>query len=201
MIYLKINKKSIKFFSICFAALMLSLVMIGCRAKKNQSKNWQPPSDEYAFIEYYQINDGKEIEGIAPPGMRIDGPTYSYSSNDGEVSSYLTPSFNKDTIIAVLARGLVLRGTAGGGLHSRLIPINKLPFTEALITIASISSNDVQFELEGESVILPVGQEWEKITQSIDTLSLPDGNVIIQKSTTQRVVFHGFLKKEKLIFR
>ncbi len=184
-----------------FAALMLSLVIIGCKAKKNQSHAWHPPSDEYAFIEYYQINDGKEIEGIAPPGMRIDGPTYSYSSIDGEVSSYLTPSFSKDTLVAVLARGLVLRGTAGGGLHSRLIPISKFPFTEAIITIESISSNDIKFELEGERVILPVGQEWEKITQSIDTLSLPDGNVIIQKSTTQRVVFHGFLKKENLIFR
>jgi len=194
-------KKTMKVASLSFAALALSLGIIGCRAKKNQSQSWQPPSDEYAFIEYYQINDGKALEGVAPLGMRIDGPTYSYSSIDGEVSSYLTPSFSKDTLMAILARGLVLRGTAGGGLHSRLIPIAKFPFTEALITIEAISSNDILFELEGEKVTLPIGQEWEKITQTIDTLSLPDGNVIIQKSITQRVVFHGYLKKEKLIFR
>jgi len=37
--------------------------------------------------------------------------------------------------------------------------------------------------------------------QSVDTLSLPDGNVVIEKTKTQRVIFHGLLKKDKLIFR
>ncbi len=192
------------FFAIALLSAVATAVLFtnaGCRAKKVQSKAWHIPDDEYAFFEYYQLNEGKAIEGEAPPAMRIDGPSYSFSPTDGELSSYLTPSFSKDSIIAVLGRGLVLRGTEGGGLHNRLIPINQLPFTEEAITIEGITAESLLFDLKGEKVTLAKGQEWKKVMQSVDTLFLPDGNVVIEKTKTQRVIFHGLLKKDKLIFR
>ncbi|MGB4536574.1 MAG: hypothetical protein WBI34_10450, partial [Tenuifilaceae bacterium] len=99
-----------KIFAIALLSAVTTAVLFtnaGCRAKKVQSKAWHIPDDEYAFFEYYQLNEGKAIEGEAPPAKRIDGPTYSFSPTDGELNSYLAPSFGTDSLIAVLGRGLV----------------------------------------------------------------------------------------------
>jgi hypothetical protein len=194
------TRKSIFFLSFCFFALLISALIFGCRVKKNNASLWQPPVDEYAFVEYYQVNEGIALEGTPPPGRRIDGPTYSFSPELGELTSYISSPFSKDSLLLVLARGLVLRGTEGGGLHSRLIPVFSLPFTESSITIEAISSNEVHFLLDEQRVSIPIGQEWVRKTESIDTLSFPEGNVIVQRSKSVRVIFHGFLKKEKLTF-
>ncbi len=164
-------------------------------------KTGNPFSDSFAFIEYYQIRSGRAIEGNAPPGRRIDGPTYSYNPEGEELISFISYDFNKDSLIAVIGRGIVLQGTHGGGVHSRLIPVATLPFTEERLTVQIIDNDSVYLVLNDEIITLGKGEKWEQVDLKIDTLFLPDSQVVIESTTTYSIKYHGLIRKEGLILR
>lgn len=180
-------------------SIAIGLVLTnGCKTSSKIAA-WQMPENEYAFIEYYQTNEGKVIEGDPFPGRRIDGPTYAYSSETGEITSFASTSFNMDSLSIMLGKGLVLRGTQGGGMHSRLIPHTSLPFTEGKLEVISIGHEGIRVQWDGQPILLKVGEPKFNSSSEIDTIPSPDGMVIVENTTTYTIVFHGFLKKEKLL--
>lgn len=179
-------------------ALAIMLPLVNACKVSSKVTAWQIPADEYVFIEYYQTNDGRALEGKPFPGRRIDGPTYAFNPETGELNSYAGVEYNTDSLRVMLGRGLVLRGTQGGGLHSRLIPHSTLSFEEGKLRVEGISPEGVNVVWDNQPILLKVGEPWENRTVEVDTLSSPDGRVIVENTTTYTMVFHGFLKKEKL---
>lgn len=180
--------------------LTMGLVLMnGCKTSSRIAA-WQMPDDEYAFIEYYQTNEGKALEGEPFPGRRIDGPTYAFSPEMGEVSSFIGINPNMDSLRVMLGKGLILRGTQGGGMHSRLLPYNNLPFTEGMLEVRSISSEGVRVQWDGQPILLKAGEPWINSSSETDTIPSPNGMVIVENTTTYTIVFHGFLKKRKLLY-
>ncbi|MDD2197366.1 MAG: hypothetical protein PHE03_09365 [Bacteroidales bacterium] len=175
------------------------MLMNGCKTS-SRIVAWQMPDDEYAFIEYYQTNEGKALQGEPFPGRRIDGPTYAFSPEMGEVSSFTGITPNMDSLRVLLGKGLILRGTEGGGMHSRLLPYNNLPFAEGMLEVRSICSDGVRVQWDGQPILLKVGEPWINTSSETDTIPSPNGVVIIENTTTYTIVFHGFLKKEKLLY-
>ncbi|MDD2277692.1 MAG: hypothetical protein PHD06_06255 [Bacteroidales bacterium] len=181
-----------------FLSLAIGLMLSnGCKTSSKITA-WQMPENEYAFIEYYQTNEGKVIEGDPFPGRRIDGPTYAYSPETGEITSFASTSFNMDSLSIMLGKGLVLRGTQGGGMHSRLIPYTNVPFNEGKLEVMSIGLEGIRIQWDGQPILLKVGEPKFNSSSEIDTIPSPDGRVIVENTTTYTIVFHGFLKKEKL---
>lgn len=173
------------------------LLLISCKSGQKTSA-WQPPADQFAFIEYYVTHDGKALEGTPPPGMRIDGPTYTFDREQGELTSYMDASFGKDTVSIVMGVGRIRRGTEGGGLSSRLVGVTKLPHSEWKFNLESLSSEKIIFQFEEEKIELLLGNEWNKVMESIDTIPSIDGNAVVQRKITHQINFHGFYEKEKL---
>jgi hypothetical protein len=184
-----------------FALLGVMLASLFCCKSTKKITTWLPPANEFAFIEYYQTNEGKVLEGIAPSGRRIDGPTYTFNQETGEVHSYLNTGFNKDSIIVLLGRGLVLRGTRGGGMHSRLIASKSLPVSEDKITINGfLKGGLLSVTWEDKELEMNPGDVWLKTTTTIDTLSFPDSEAIVENTTTYSIKFFGYLKKDKFTY-
>lgn len=183
--------------------IFFSFILLGLLCCKTTKKvtTWQIPSDEYAFLEYYQTNEGRALEGNPPPGRRIDGPTYSFNPEAGELQSYLFNSFDKDSLKVIIGRGLVLRGTEGGGLHSRLIPSSKVPFTEEKLTVNSLTSEAISLSWGEKTLQMGAGDVWVEKSSTIDTLYLPEGRVVVENTTTYSIKYFGLLKKENLHLR
>lgn len=181
-----------------FSSLAIIVLALLCCKTTKKVATWQLPDDEYAFVEYYQTNEGVALEGNPPPGRRIDGPTYSFNPETGELHSYLLNNFDKDSIKVILGRGLVLRGTEGGGLHSRLIPSSKLPFSEDKLMVNSLSSEAISLSWGEKTIPMGAGDVWIEKTSTIDTLYLPEGRVIVENTITYSIKYFGLLKKENL---
>ncbi len=174
-----------------------TLSLLGGCKKGNKETTWKPPADQFAFVEYYITYDGKPLEGNPPPGMRIDGPTYIFNSENGEIDSYMESNFSMDTISTVVGVGRIRRGTEGGGLSSRLVGVKNLPFSDANFTIDGFTSESMLFRFKDENLSLKAGEEWQKVFESIDTIPGINGeNAIVQRTITHQVNFRGFYKKD-----
>ncbi len=181
--------------------LGLMLATLYCCKTSKKITSWSPPADEYAFIEYYQVNEGKVLEGKVPQGRRIDGPTYAFTPESGEVQSYLNNDFEKDSLKVLIGRGLVLRGTQGGGMHSRLIAAKKLPFSEDKIRVNSFAKDGVlSITWDGKDLMMNPGDVWVNTTTTIDTLFMQEGVAVVENSTTYTIKFFGYLKKDKFTY-
>ncbi|MFP4557506.1 MAG: hypothetical protein ACLFNU_11605 [Bacteroidales bacterium] len=160
---------------------------------------WLPPTDKFAFVEYYETQEGRAIEGTAPPGMRIDGPTYSFSEENQEINSFLNNEVSKDSLVLLVGRGVILRGTRGGGMHSRLVPAYNIPFIVEKLTVAKMTADGVSFKWNDKDILLAPGESWVNTEQKTDTLINHQGDsAIVENSITHTIKFHGFLKKESL---
>jgi hypothetical protein len=178
-------------------ATLLAIFAISCKSSKKVAK-WQVAPNEYAFVEYFQVNDGKVLEGDVEPGRRIDGPTYSFNPESKEVMSYLSQSFNKDSLFLLLGRGLVLRGTQGGGMHSRLVEINSFPYVDGKLTIKSLNESGLTIKWDGETFSINPGDVWERTITKTDSVDSYNGKAVVEIISTYTIKFHGFLQKEKL---
>jgi hypothetical protein len=176
---------------------LVAIFMFSCKSSKKVAK-WQMAPNEYAFVEYYQTNDGRVIDGEVDPGRRIDGPTYSFNPETKEVMSYLSQSFNKDSLFLLLGRGLVLRGTQGGGMHSRLIEVNSFPYVDGKLTIQSINESGVTIKWEEETFSINPGDMWERTITKTESIDSYNGKAVVEVISTYTIKFHGFLQKEKL---
>jgi hypothetical protein len=184
---------------IIFSVLIaISVVLIfSCKSGKQATK-WQIAPTEYAFVEYYQVNDGKVLEGEASPGRRIDGPTYSFNPETNEVMSFVNLKIEKDSLLLLIGRGLVLRGTQGGGMHSRLIEAKGLPIVDGKLIISKLTEKGLYITWNATNIILNPGDVWENTTSKIDTLDSFNGRAVVENTTTYTIKFHGFFQKEKL---
>ncbi|HOP05374.1 MAG TPA: hypothetical protein PL017_08080 [Tenuifilaceae bacterium] len=187
-------KIKIKILLLSIAALP---IFSGCRQGKNAT-TWEPPTNQFAFVEYYITYDGKPLEGTPPPGIRIDGPTYMYNSETGEINSYMESNFSSDTITTVIGIGKIRRGTEGGGLSSRLVGVKDLPYSNINLSIDSFTSEMMLFRFKGEKLSLKAGEEWQRVYESIDTIPSMQGNAIVQRKVIHQVNFRGFFMKDSL---
>ena len=186
------------FASIVF--VLLALVLIYSCSTKGKVTTWLPPASEFAFVEFYETQEGRAIEGEAPPGMRIDGPTYSYRDDAKEINSFYNNEISKDSLILLLGRGLILRGTRGGGMHSRLVPAYSIPFSIDVLAATKINADGISFRWNDKEIKLAPGESWVDTKSKIDTLINHEGKrAIIENTTTYTLRYHGFIKKEKLI--
>lgn len=180
--------------------MVMAMVLIYSCSIKGKVNTWQPPASEFAFVEFYETQEGRAIEGEAPPGMRIDGPTYSYRDDAQEINSFYNNEINKDSLVLLLGRGVILRGTRGGGMHSRLVPAYTIPFSMDALTVNKLNAEGVSLKWNDNDIKLAPGESWVDSKSKIDTLVNHEGNrAIIENTTTYTLRFHGFIKKEKLI--
>ncbi|MDY0253218.1 MAG: hypothetical protein RBR30_02285 [Tenuifilaceae bacterium] len=179
-------------------SIFIALIFSCGSTKKIAS--WHPPADQYAFVEYYTIYQGQALEGDPPPGMRIDGPTYMFDKGSGVLTSYQKASFNIDTASFILGAGIIRRGTEGGGISSRIIGAGKLPLKQGQVNFESISQESITFSFDDEKVSLGLGEVWEHIFESVDTIPAMNGNAVVLRRITHQVNFHGFYSKQRLDF-
>lgn len=190
------NKKTL-----LLVLLGITLTTLFCCKTAKKISSWTPPSDEYAFVEYYQVNEGKVLEGEVSPGRRIDGPTYAFLPETGEVQSFMNSNFEKDSLSLLLGRGLVLRGTQGGGMHSRLIAAKRLPLSEDKLILHGFGKDGVlNVTWEDKELAMKPGDVWVHSIMKVDTIDSPRGMAVVENTTTYSIKFFGFLKKDKFTF-
>lgn len=179
----------------------LTLTSLMCCKTAKKLTTWTPPTGEYAFVEYYQVKEGKVLEGEVSPGRRIDGPTYSFLPETGEVQSFLNNNFDKDSLKLLLGRGLVLRGTQGGGMHSRLISVNNLPIKEDKLTIHGFGKDGMlSITWDDKDLNMIPGDVWVHSIMNVDTIDSPNGRAVVENTTTYSIKFFGYLKKDKFTY-
>ena len=187
-------------FSLLVLSIFLMSQLLSCKTGRHAA-SWTPSTDEYAFVEYYVTMDGRALEGEPPPSMRIHGPTYSFNSEQGEVYSFRENMFNLDTLVLLVGRGMVRRGTQGGGMHSQLVATKSLPLELEQLEIFSLHKERIQFKWKDEEFSLAYGESWAKEFVSLDTFINHVGDtVIVENTTSHSVVFHGLLKKKDIRF-
>lgn len=139
-----------------------------------------PPTDEYLFMEIWIVFDGT---GTLPMKF-VDFPGYEYDPATGELKSY-----GRSTKISLSSKdwgfiGLGEKRTAatGGGTASQFSTIDQLPFTVSApifagklgeyaeeieyipITLLAVSMDgEVLIDIDGQQVVLPRGEKWEKM--------------------------------------
>lgn len=170
--------------------ILILAILGGCSAQKNTTG--EPPgfAGRFAFIEYFQTVEGRAIKGNIPVGRRIDSPTYFFDTESDSLYVYRYNSgLVSDSLLGVLGTGKILRGTAGSGVASALIGIEKLPFSYAGIEIGKIDTEKITFRFKGKSVALKEGEEWNSISTSMDTID----NSVVETTVAVKIQFHGFL--------
>ncbi len=183
--------------SVLFIFSIASLLFLAsCQTRSTSSL----PESEVAFIEYYTTVDGLSLEGTPPPGMRIDGPTYTFNDQASGLHSFVNPGFDPLQPIAILGMGRILRGTEGGGLSSRLMAISQLPHKEGEFSLKSIAKGRIKFELLGKSYTLEAGKEALALYWLVDTIDYGTERAIIRKTISHQVLYHGSIKRSAISF-
>lgn len=173
--------------------------MCGCSPRGEKAAPWFFPPDQYVFIEYRIEEDGRVLEGNYPSGPMIDFPTYMYDPHRGEIASRDFPFEINDTLKVVLGKSLALRGTAGGGISSRLYGAYQLPFTTDDITILRIENDGTaRVRLRTEVLVIPAGDEWRRSQTRRDTIGTFRDRAVAEFTKTERIVNHGVLEKAKI---
>lgn len=181
-------------------ALTAMLSLYACKGTQKAGK-WKAPKDSFVFIEYYTTQEGKVMIGQVFPGRQIHGPTYTYSAESKEISSIGEYPFSIDTMQILVGKGLILRGSVGGGMHSELMPYASLPVVEDNFEVVGLTRKGMHIIWKGEPITLPIGERWTTTETALDTLVMPNGKTISEITTTYSVVYHGVMPKEKLIFK
>lgn len=183
--------------------LLLTILVISnsCNVSKQQPKVTKPAdqdyikSDQVAFIEFIQTQEGFVMKGKAPEGRRIDGPTYSFDKETRQLNSYRKMDYSIDTVKAILGNGVILKGAAGTGLSLRLTTIGKFPFTMDNLTILGVSSKGLSIVFDKKEQLVTEGEQWESSHSTIDTLKY-ETPVIIKYTTTSSIRYHGLIDKK-----
>lgn len=140
------------------------------------------------------------MSGTPPPGMRIDGPTYTFDPQSQSLQSFIAPNFDPKETLAIIGMGRILRGTEGGGLSSRLVGVNQLPRTEGQLTLKTIGKSKIFFDLLGNSYTLEPGMEALALNYVTDTIEYETEKAVIRKTISHQVIYHGRLKQSNINF-
>lgn len=184
--------------------LFSSILIIGfsCNISKKpititkQAEDEFIKSNQYAFIEFIQIQEGLVLEGNALEGRRIDGPTYRFDKETMQLESYRELNFSFDTVKAILGNGVILKGAAGSGVSLRLSAISKFPYTMNKLTILGISSKGLSIVFDEKEQLVKEGEQWETSSTNIDTLKYGT-HTIIKYTTTSSIRYHGLIDKNR----
>ena len=177
-------------------AVFTCAIAMGCTTSKRSSTI--APLTQVAFIEYCQTTEGIAVEGDVPNGRRIGQPTYSFNHDD--LSLTVTKNLgniNKDSAIALLGKKLILKGTAGQGITSILLGINKTPFFDDEVELVELTQTQVKLKINNTPISIKIGQKWEEKTVQRDTLQL-SSTAIVETISTKTITFHGLIARTKL---
>jgi len=146
------------------------------------------PSREHLFIEFWEHQDGKLINGKAYK-MMIDFPTYSLEN--GSLTS-IGPIDVGPAAMAIFGTGSSLSGDMGGGAASGLVTVTELPYFigsyfSLNISITQIVGEIVTLDLSGRQMRLEPGESWKK--ERTDTEEIQDS--LMKVTTTLTVSNHG----------
>ncbi len=177
--------------------ILMGLILFGCSSKGKLSTT-AIPTDQVAFVEFYQTSEGKALKGKAPGGRRIDSPTYSFDPQTQNFQIHRMSSVVVDSVQVLLGTGRILRGAAGSGVSSVLIGANKLPFSYADLEIIKVDPKSIHLKYKDEKITLAVGQDWKVVQSKIDTIQIQEV-AIVETVTTTRIQFYGFHPKSKLV--
>lgn len=163
----------------------------------------QRPEGRFLFVEVWRKIEGT---GKVPGGPRIDRPTYSFDvqSKNLTVGHNSAESLLAPTDWGFLGEGTSLHGTAGGGIASAAMVIERLPvntnlvvptgnvtesdkpeFNTVSITLYSISVDGTIFlEVGGQSVVLKPDEAWTVTKEILYSSEQYSGVIIITSSIT-----------------
>lgn len=173
-----------------------------------------PPNDKYLFMEIMLEFDGT---GTLPMKF-VDFPGYEYDSSSGMLKSHgrgeeisLTPAD-----WGFIGIGQKRSGDMGGGTASQLTTIDQLPFTVSApifdgklgeyaeeisyipVTLLTISINgDVLVDIDGQQLMLPVGEKWEQMQEMTVSTERFDGNLFAAFS----IINHGWNARDLIEIR
>ncbi len=181
---------------LALVSIFILPVLCGCKTSKKVGK-LPTSSDVFAFIEFYQTNEGETLEGTPIQGPHIHGPNYTFNNDTGELFA-LNSSISKDALRILLGKGLILKGSKGGGIHTELISYTELPIVDGKLKITSLSNQEIEFLWEDSPVLLRVGEKWMNSFSAVDTVQIPQGEWIVKNTTTYMLVYHGMLQKKNL---
>lgn len=185
------------------ALLKLSIVLtfvatLSCSVNKQHVSNDYIKSNEVAFVEFYQTQDGEVISGTAPQGRRIDGPTYRFNKSTRQIEILRKTNFSLDSVMAILGNGKILKGAAGNGLSMRLNGISKFPFAMNGLTILNINDEGIHLIFNKEKLLVKEGQQWQTTTTTIDTIKI-ESPVIMRLKTTYTINYVGKINKSSVV--
>jgi hypothetical protein len=152
---------------------------------------------EFAFVEYYQTQEGVAVQGDVPQGRRIDGPTYRYDRQTRTLEVNREIGTPLDSISVLVGIGKILKGAAGAGVSSFLRGTGHLPFTFDKLTIRGIDAKGLHVTHDGRDAVVAEGGEWKDIRVSTDTLPHSD-NAIVRFTTTYSIRYHGLIGRQAL---
>ena len=171
----------------------------------------RPPGDRFLFVEVWV-----HVEGTGHlPGLMIDFPGYRFDRQ----ARALKP-FGPATLPALapgdwgyLGKGSSRGGAAGGGAASELEPIGELPYSttigiftgranryleelrQAEVILESVDAEGrLAASIDGERVILALGQSWERVVEADVAMEGGQGHYRVTSSVTN----HGWLQRSQL---
>lgn len=171
----------------------ISIAIFSCSAKR-KTQSQQENGHLVPFIEYFTITEGEALAGNVPVGRRIDGPGYSYDSVSQTIDIYRNSPADSVEALLYLGVGKVLKGNAGQGVSSFVVPVTSVPYSVSDLTITGAAKSKVSCLFKNETFTLSPNQLRTYRTTRIDTLA---GNAIVRTTTTWRFVFRGMVRKDR----
>ena len=181
---------------IAVASILISAS--SCRVNKQQVDKDIIKSDQVAFVELVQTQEGELLSGIAPRGRRVDGPTYRFDNETKQLTLLRKESFSIDTVKAFLGYVRVLKGAAGSGLSMRLNAIGRFPYSSGNLTISRVTGKAVDIIFDSKEFQITKGGVWEAIKSTIDTIK-EETPTIIKYTTTYSIHYHGLIDKKGVV--
>lgn len=176
--------------------MLLILTLGQCRFREQKSTPMAIAPSEFAFVEYYQTQEGVAVKGNVPQGRRIDGPTYRFDRKTRTLEVNREIETPLDSIRVLVGIGKILKGASGAGVSSFLRGTGNLPFTFDKMTIRGIDAKGLHVTHDGRDAVVAEGEEWKDIRVSTDTL--PSDNAIVRITTTYSIRYHGLIGKQAL---
>lgn len=171
--------------------IAISVAIFSCSAKR-KAQSQQENDHLVPFIEYFIITEGEAIAGNVPLGRRIDGPGYSYDSVSQTLDIYRRSPADSVEALLYLGMGKILKGKAGQGVSSFVVPVTSIPFSVNDLTITSATKSKVSCLFQNEKFTLLPNQLHTFSKTRIDTLA---GDAIVRTTTTWRFAFRGMVRK------
>jgi len=181
------------------SAILLCLLFFGCAPRVDKAIPWPFEEDKFVFIEHRQEEDGRVIEGDYPPGPTIDFPTYMFDPYSGTLASQEFTFDIDDDLKVIYGKSTALRGTAGGGMSSKLNGVYRFPYEDEELVLRGVDEHgNAHIIYRDDQIVIESGDEWEYSTTRRDTIGRVRDRSIAEFTKTIRIINYGMLNKSNI---